>query len=118
MICLLFDELFYALFLVLIHDLVLVLKFLCVQHIYFYFLLYRLHTSLLRFLIFILSGKNGKSLGESYRLFGYSISVSSMYPILLPPSCYFINFLPNSEVFFLSFLFFYFFCLKSFTGTF
>ena len=84
----------------------------------FLFLIVQIAYKLATFLIFILSGKNGKSLGESYRLFGYSISVSSMYPILLPPSCYFINFLPNSEVFFLSFLFFYFFCLKSFTGTF
>ena len=79
----------------------------------FLFLIVQIAYKLATFLIFILSGKNGKSLGESYRLFGYSISVASMYPIFLHPSCSFINFSPNLEVFFL-----FFFYLRSFTGTF
>ena len=50
---------------------------LCGQHT---FLSYRLHTSLLHLLIFILSGKNGRSLCKSPKYLGYSTSTSRIYP--------------------------------------
>ena len=52
-----------------------VLKFLCVQHT---FLLYRLHTSLWHFLIFILSGKDGRSSWSWWRSLKYSTSSSNI----------------------------------------
>ena len=51
--------LLYEPFLILVHDLRLVLMILCEQHS---FLSYKLHTSFLHLPIFILSGMNGKSL--------------------------------------------------------
>ena len=67
-------------FLISVHDSMLVLELLYEKHI---FLSYKLHTSLLHFLIIILSYKNGKSLCKLSKSFWYSTSTSKIYPILL-----------------------------------
>ena len=50
------------------------------QHI---FLLSKLHTSFLHLSVFILFGKNGKSLCKSCNLLGYLTSTSRIYPLSL-----------------------------------
>ena len=47
---------------------------------------YRLHTNLSHLLIFILSGKNGKSLCKSCKSLEYSTSTSRIYPLSLSSS--------------------------------
>ena len=47
------------------------------------FLLRKLHTSFLHLSIFILLGKNDKSLCKSYNLLGYLTSTSRIYPLSL-----------------------------------
>ena len=82
-------KLFYVLLLILIRDLMLALKLLCVLHNFF--LSCTLQASLVDLLIFILSGKNGKSLCNIRICFGYSTSTSKIYPISLFSSYFFIN---------------------------
>ena len=59
----------------------LVLKFLCVQHVIFYFS--KIHTSFSHSLTSILSGKNGKELGSLCICSGYLTSTLRKYPTSL-----------------------------------
>ena len=74
-------QLIYEPFSILIRDLVLVLMTLYVRRIFF--LLRKLHTSFLHLPIFILLGKNGKSLCKSCNLLEYLMSTSRIYPLSL-----------------------------------
>ena len=75
----LLNSITFVLFLVLIHNFMFVLKFTCAQHSCFY------HRDCIQacfiFLIFILPGRNGRSLCKSYRFLEYSTSTSRMYLI-------------------------------------
>ena len=84
------------------------LELLYEQHILF--LSYKLHTSLLHFLILILSDKNGKPLCKLCKSLGYSTFTSIIYPLLLSSSKHFMNFSSNLDTFF--------FNLKPITGNF
>ena len=81
-----YTGLLYELSLILVHDLMLVLKLLCEQHS---FLSDKLHTSLLHLLIFILSGRNGKSLCKSCKFVGHLTYTSIIYPLSLSSSEFF-----------------------------
>ena len=95
----LFDKtgLLYEPFLILVHDLRLVLMILCEQHS---FLSYKLHASFLHLPILILSHKNGKSSCKPCKILGYLTSTSRIYPFLLSSSYFFMNSLVNFDVFF------------------
>ena len=77
-------ELLCVLFSVLINDLMLALRFLCVQHILFYHKICKQAYCI--FLIFILPAKNGISLCKLGKVSGYSTSTSRIYPLLLSSS--------------------------------
>ena len=81
----LFDQtgLLYEISLILVHDLMLVLRLLCEKHSS---LSYKLQTSLLHLLIFILSGKNGKSLCIPCKSLRCSTSTSNICPLSLSSS--------------------------------
>ena len=70
-------KLFYVLLLILICDLMLAIKLLCVLHNFFLFC--AVQTSLVELLIFILLGKNDKSLCNIQLCFGYSTSTSKLF---------------------------------------
>ena len=78
--------LLYEPFLILVHDLRLLLMILCGQHC---FLSYKVHKSFLHLPIFILSGRNGKSSCKPCKFLGYLTSTSRIYPLLLSSSYFF-----------------------------
>ena len=73
--------LLYEPFLILTHELRLILMILSERHSFLYQTNY--YTSLTHLLIFILSGKNGKSLCKSCNFLGYLTSISRTYPLSL-----------------------------------
>ena len=82
-----YNELLHVLFLISVHDSMLVLELLYEQSIIF--LSYKLHASLLHFLISILSHKNGKLLCKLCKSLVHSTSTSGIYPLLLSSSYFF-----------------------------
>ena len=64
------------------------------------FLSYRLHTSLSYWLIFILSGKNGKSLCKSCKSLGYSTSAWRIWPLSLSYNSFYELFIEFRYIFF------------------
>ena len=61
---------------------------------------YILHTSLLHFLIIILSSKNGKSLWRLWGVLRYSISTSKMYPMQIFLSYFYKLFIKFRHIYF------------------